>query len=53
MVGKTSPKGINIDVDFPWVWGWFKLRLFISVVDGMINKQSQKVPPRSIISQIP
>jgi hypothetical protein len=33
MVGKTSPYGINIDVDCPWVWGWF-LRLLISVVDG-------------------
>jgi hypothetical protein len=52
MVGKTSPKGINIDVDFPWVGGWF-VRLLISVVDGIINKQSQKVPPRSISFQIP
>jgi hypothetical protein len=52
MVGKTSPDGINIDVDCRWVGGWF-LRLFISVVDRMINKQSQKVPPRARISQIP
>jgi hypothetical protein len=33
MVDKTSPYGINIDVDFAWVRGWF-LRLFISIVDG-------------------
>jgi hypothetical protein len=38
-ISKTRPhqtkylKVANIDVDCPWVWGWF-LRLLISVVDG-------------------
>jgi hypothetical protein len=33
MVDKTSPYGINIDVDCRWVRGGF-LKLLISVVDG-------------------